>query len=80
MSVVTVAEAKAHLSELVERAAKGETVCVTRRGKPVAKIAPIAEPIKRVDVSMLREITAGMAVEAEPEGKFMRRIRDEERY
>ncbi len=80
MTVVTVAEAKAHLSELVERAAKGETVCVTRRGKPVAKIAPIAEPIKRVDVSMLREITAGMAVEAEPEGKFMRRIRDEERY
>ncbi|MBM3552669.1 MAG: type II toxin-antitoxin system prevent-host-death family antitoxin [Alphaproteobacteria bacterium] len=80
MSVVTVAEAKAHLSELVERAAKGETVCVTRRGKPVAKIAPIAEPIKRVDVSMLREITADMAVEAEPEGKFMRRIRDEERY
>ncbi len=80
MSVVTVAEAKAHLSELVERAAKGETVCVTRRGRPVAKIAPIAQPKKRIDVSMLREITADMAVQAEPAGKFMRRIRDEERY
>jgi len=80
MSAVTVAEAKAHLSELVERAARGETICVTRRGKPVAKIAPLAEPKKRVDVAMLRAITKGAAPPAESAGEFMRRMRDEERY
>jgi prevent-host-death family protein len=80
MSDVTVAEAKAHLNELVERAAKGETVCVTRRGKPVAKIAPLAEPKKPVDVSMLRAITQGMAAHPESAGEFIRRLRDEERY
>jgi prevent-host-death family protein len=36
MGNVNLADAKAHLSELVARAASGETVCITRRGKPVA--------------------------------------------
>lgn len=80
MSVVTVAEAKAHLSELVERAAKGETVCVTRRGKPVARIAPLAEPKKPVDVARLRAITEGMATQTDSAGDFIRRMRDAERY
>ena len=80
MSAVTVAEAKAHLSELVERAAKGETVCVTRRGKPIAKIAPLAEPKKPVDVALLREITKGMPGQPEPASDFIRRLRDAERY
>lgn len=81
MSAVTVAEAKAHLSELVERAAKGETVCVTRRGKPIAKIAPLAEPKKPVDVAVLREITKGMLPgQPEPASDFIRRLRDAERY
>ncbi len=37
MEAVTLADAKARLSELVERAASGETVSITRRGKPVAQ-------------------------------------------
>jgi antitoxin (DNA-binding transcriptional repressor) of toxin-antitoxin stability system len=36
MGNVSLATAKAHLSELVERVSNGETVCITRRGKPVA--------------------------------------------
>jgi antitoxin (DNA-binding transcriptional repressor) of toxin-antitoxin stability system len=31
-------EVKAHLSELVERAGRGEEIVVTKRGKPVATI------------------------------------------
>jgi len=33
MKRVSLADAKAHLSRLVEEAAAGETVCITRRGK-----------------------------------------------
>ncbi len=51
-----VAQAEAHLSELVERAARGETIRVTRRGKAVAKVAPLEEPKKRVDAAALRAI------------------------
>src|SRR5687768_17134439 len=43
---VSLAEAKARLSELVARAAEGETVQITRRGEPVAQIAPIRAPRK----------------------------------
>lgn len=33
-------EAKTHLAELLDAAEQGETIIVTRRGKPVAKIEP----------------------------------------
>jgi uncharacterized protein len=49
MESVSLAEAKAHLSELVERAAAGDAVCITRRGKPVAQIAPLDKPKKATD-------------------------------
>jgi prevent-host-death family protein len=39
-----VAEAKAHLSELIERAAGGEEIIVARGGKPRAKIVSLQEP------------------------------------
>jgi prevent-host-death family protein len=39
-----VAEAKAHLSELIERAASGEEIIVARAGRPRAKIVAIGEP------------------------------------
>ena len=47
MTRVSLAEAKAQLSKLVERAAAGETVCITRRGKPVAQIIAVDYPRKR---------------------------------
>ena len=52
-----VARAEAHSSELVERAARGETIRVTRRGKAVAEVAPLEESKKRVDAAALRAIT-----------------------
>jgi prevent-host-death family protein len=48
---VSLADAKAHLSELVERAAGGEAVCITRRGKPVAQITTVNAPRKAIDVA-----------------------------
>ena len=37
---VSVSEAKAQLTELVRRAEAGEEIVLTRRGRPVARIAP----------------------------------------
>jgi prevent-host-death family protein len=36
-------EAKTRLSQLVERAEAGEDIVITRNGKPVARLAAIAE-------------------------------------
>jgi prevent-host-death family protein len=38
-SRVSAAEAKAHLSELLDRAERGEEIVITRRGRPVARIS-----------------------------------------
>ncbi len=42
MNAIGLFEAKTKFSELCERvAAKGETIIVTRRGKPLVKIGPV---------------------------------------
>ncbi|TCJ14717.1 type II toxin-antitoxin system Phd/YefM family antitoxin [Parasulfuritortus cantonensis] len=40
MQQVQIAEAKAHLSALVERVEAGEEIIIARRGKPVARLIP----------------------------------------
>jgi prevent-host-death family protein len=77
---VSIADAKAHLSELVERAAAGETVCITRRGKAVARITAVDTPRTHIDVAALRALTAAMPVQPETARDFIRRMRDEDRY
>lgn len=39
-------EAKTQLSNLVDRAAGGETIVIARAGKPMAKLVPI-EPVRK---------------------------------
>ena len=46
MDTVSLAAAKARLSELVERAEGGEDVCITRRGKPVVRLTRLDRPRK----------------------------------
>jgi prevent-host-death family protein len=40
MKSVGAFDAKTHLKELLQRASKGETIRITRRGVPVAKLTP----------------------------------------
>ena len=80
MKTVNLAEAKARLSELVERAAAGETVCITRRGKPVAQLSAVERPRKPVDLAALRALTDRMPMQQESAGDFVRRMRDDARY
>ncbi|QIT55893.1 type II toxin-antitoxin system prevent-host-death family antitoxin [Aquisalimonas sp. 2447] len=78
--IVSLADAKAHLSELTERAARGETVVITKRGKPVAQVTKPGAPRKPVPLTRMRELTDGMPEQPESAGKFMRRQRGDSRY
>lgn len=53
MRIVDIHEAKAHLSRLVEQAAKGEPFVIAKAGKPLVKVtsldAPAADPKRRLD-------------------------------
>lgn len=77
---VSLADAKARLSELVDRVAAGETVCITKRGKPVAKLTAAESSRKPIDFKAMRKLTDSMPRQNEPAGKFMRRMRDAARY
>ena len=40
MQSYNIAEAKMHLSEILERVLEGEEILLTRRGKPIARLVP----------------------------------------
>ena len=80
MKTVNLAQAKAKLSELVEQAAQGETVEITRRGKPVAHIVGLSLKRKPIDLNVLRRLTENMTMQEQPAGEFVRAMRDSERY
>jgi len=80
MSSVTLANAKAHLSALVDRASQGETVWITRRGKPVAQITKVDRPRKPIDAGVLRSLTDAMPEQPVTAGDWLRDVRDQERY
>jgi len=44
---VNIAEAKAKLSALVDRAAAGEEIILSRAGRPVARLMPLTEKVPR---------------------------------
>ena len=41
MPTVNIHEAKTHLSRLVERAARGETIVIAKAGRPMVKLVPL---------------------------------------
>jgi prevent-host-death family protein len=80
MEEVTLAYTKARLSELVERAARGESVRIMRRGKAVARLAAIDRQPKPIDLEALRALTAAMPEHPEPARSWLPSTRDESRY
>ena len=48
MAIHNVADAKAHLSQLLEAALKGEEVIVARAGTPLVRLVPVTTPAARV--------------------------------
>lgn len=79
MQNVNLAEAKTHLSALVENAAAGEPVLILRRGKPIAQITAIAAPRKPIDLAALRALTGRMRAKGKGAGIFTRTMRDNAR-
>lgn len=77
---IGLAEAKAQLSDLAARAARGETVVITKHGKPLAQLVSPAASRRPVPLDRLREVTDGMPTQRQGAGAFMRQQRDNERY
>ena len=64
------------LSELIESALKGEEVTITRRGKPVAQLAPVGTIRGGIDFARLRALRAAMPIAKIPADRLMRKMRE----
>jgi prevent-host-death family protein len=80
MDSYSLADAKARLSELVDRVEAGETVEITRRGRIVARVVPASKAPKPIDWAALERLRAGLPVQKAGAGEFVRRMRDTDRY
>lgn len=54
MADVTIRELRNHGGEVVDRAAGGEPITITRSGKPVARLTPIERPPLSTDALLAR--------------------------
>ena len=80
MDAINLADAKTHLSELVDRVEAGDSIDITRRGKPVARLTAVARPRKPIDAALLRALTATMPVQTRSAADLIRSMRDNDRY
>lgn len=77
---VSIADAKAHLSELAERAAAGDAVVITRRGRPIARMSAAVEARAPVDLQRLQRLTEKLPSQSEDAATVTRRLREDTRY
>ena len=80
MNAVSLADAKAHLSELIDRVESGHPIDITRRGKPVARLTSVAMPRKRIDAALLGSLTQTMPAQIESAATLVRSMREGDRY
>jgi len=81
MTTHSIVEAKNQLSDLIDRAQKGEAVVITRHGTPVAELRAIPaprRPITRASLEWLAARRATRSKTAIDAGTLVSTMRDEE--
>jgi len=79
MDGINLVDAKAHFSELVDRAEAGETLDILRRGKPAARLAPPIAAKCRIDSAALLKAVAGIPAQPVDAAATVRAMRDGDR-
>lgn len=80
MKIVNLADAKSHLSELVDRVEAGDSINITRRGKPVAQLSKVRRQAKPIDAGILKALTDTMPHQTQSAGELVREMRDRDRF
>lgn len=77
MITINLAEAKARLSELVDKVESGQDVIVTRRGKAVAQVSAVVRPKNPLPLSDLAKFRAAIPRLQRPAADLLCEARDE---
>lgn len=75
MESISVAGAKAHLSDILNRVEAGEEIVITRRGRPVARLTGLKRTLK--PVPSLKDFRLTIPPARTPAAKIIRQMRDE---
>lgn len=78
MRTVSVAEAKTHLSELLNTVEAGEEVVITRHGRAVARISSPEKKKQPLALDRLAALRKAVPVRTEPSADIVRQLRDAE--
>lgn len=83
MRSMTLADAKARLSAVVDQVEAGEEVVITRRGKPVARIVAEHPSSAGNAAALLKEVSTFVLAQGRQKTdavRTVRRLRDKARY
>ena len=78
MRTVSVAEAKARLSELLNSVESGNDILITRHGRPIARVTAPEAPKQLLPVKRLALLRQNTSPWSEPRARLLRSVRDEE--
>lgn len=77
LRTVSLAEAKAHFSEIVTQVAAGEEVLITRHGQPIVRLCGVEKT--KVQLAPRAQFRARLPRLDEPSATLIRSLREEER-
>lgn len=77
---VSIADAKAHFSQLTERVSHGEEILLTKRGKIVARLTQPDKNLKSINLNALKQLTDAQPLQAQESEAFIRELRENSRY
>lgn len=77
MTTVSLAEAKARLSSILDRVEAGETFVITRHGKPVARVSAAESKKQPIPFEELAAFRASMPKLPVSTTELLRALRDE---
>ena len=73
-------EAKTHLAQLLDRVARGESLTITRHGKPVARLVPVAGDRDRAREAAARIVERRRHLKLTPLVELMATTHEGHRY
>lgn len=71
-AVIGAFEAKTHLSALLDRVERGEEVVITKHGRPVARLLPVARPAPQAQVAVERLLQIGGSQRLDTDWRLLR--------
>ncbi|MCY3830124.1 MAG: type II toxin-antitoxin system Phd/YefM family antitoxin [Rhodospirillaceae bacterium] len=80
MDSVGAYEAKTHLPRLLDRVARGECLTITRHGRPVARLVPVASDRERAQEAMARIVERRSQLKRAPLAELLQSIHEGHRY